>query len=82
MSKSADSSLKTDSGLYKSKIEASKEYDRTQVDNVRLRVPQGIREKMQAHVDSLPKYEVKGKAHHSVNAWLVDLIKKELEIED
>ena len=79
MPKKADEKLKTDKGTYKSRIEASQQYDKNNVDNIRLRVPKGYREKMQAHVNTLPQYEVKGKDNHSVNAWLLDLIKNEID---
>ena len=75
MPKKADDSLKTDSGLYKSKIEASKQYDKNNVDNVRLRVPKGWKEQMQAYVESSDKY-------NSVNAMLCELIRKELNIKE
>jgi hypothetical protein len=74
MSKKSDSSLKTESGLYKSKITASKVYDKKNVDNIRVRVPKGWREKMQLHVSCSDKY-------NSVNSMICDLIKKELNIE-
>ena len=77
--KEADSSLKTESGIYKSKIKKSEIYDKENVDNIRLRVPKGYKEKMQAHVNALPQYKIKGKENHSVNAWLVDLIKNEID---
>lgn len=82
MPKKADDNLKTESGIYKSKIEASKKYDTETVHNVRLRVPAAWWDVMQKHVDMLPEYEVKGKEHNSVNAWIVDLIKKEIDIEN
>lgn len=73
MPKKADDSLKTDSGLYKSKIEASKQYDKNNVDNIRLRVPKGWKEQMQDYVSNTSKYD-------SVNSMLCNLIKKELGI--
>ena len=81
MPKKADDSLKTESGLYKSKLAASRKYDSEAVHNVRLRVPASWWDKMQNHVDSLPEYEVRGKDHHSVNSWIVGLIAKELHID-
>lgn len=74
MPKKADKSLKTDAGLYKSKIEASKRYDAANVDSIRLRVPKGWKEQMQQCVAQSEKYA-------SVNAMICDLIKKELGIE-
>lgn len=44
------------------------------VDNIRVRVPKGWREKMQLHVSCSDKY-------NSVNSMICDLIKKELNIE-
>lgn len=75
MPKKADESLKTESGIYKSRIEASKIYDKKNVDNIRLRVPAGWNQMMKEYVARSDKYE-------SVNAMINDLIKKELGIED
>ena len=82
MPKKADDSLKTDSGLYKSKIEASKQYDQNNVDNIRVRVPKGWKEQMQEYVKTTKKYD-------SVNGMISALIKQEIpdiksekEIED
>ena len=69
MPKKTDDNLKTDSGLYKSKIEASKQYDKNNVDNIRVRVPKGWKEQMQ------DKY-------NSVNSMICDLIQKEVGIKD
>lgn len=75
MPKKADDTLKTDAGLYKSKIRASKQYDQDNVDNIRVRVPKGWREKMQEYVAGSDKYT-------SVNGMICDLIKNEIGIED
>lgn len=75
MPREEDPSLKTENGLYISKIKASENYDKNNVDNVRLRVPKGWKEQMQAHVESSDKY-------NSVNAMLCELIRKELNIEE
>lgn len=75
MPKKAGDSLKTDSGLYKSKIEASKQYDKNNVDNIRVRVPKGWKEQMQDYVSSTDKY-------NSVNSMICDLIQKEVDIKD
>lgn len=74
MPKKADDSLKTEAGLYKSKIKASKEYDKNNVDNIRVRVPQGWKEQMQSYVADSDKYS-------SVNGMICDLIQKEVGIE-
>lgn len=75
MPREEDPSLKTENGLYISKIKASENYDKNNVDNVRLRVPKGWKEQMQAYVESSDKYS-------SVNAMLCELIRKELNIEE
>lgn len=75
MPKKADDTLRTENGLYKSKIKASENYDKNNVDNIRLRVPKGWKEQMQTYVDSSDKY-------NSVNAMLCDLIKNEIGIEE
>ena len=75
MPKKADDSLKTEAGLYKSKIEASKVYDKENVDNIRVRVPKGWKEQMQSYVAGNDKYS-------SVNGMICDLIQKEVGIED
>ena len=71
MTKKADDSLKTDSGLYKSKIEASKQYDQNNVDNIRVRVPKGWKEQIQEYVSNSDKYG-------SVNGMICALIKQEI----
>ena len=71
MPKKADDSLKTDSGLYKSKIEASKQYDQNNVDNIRVRVPKGWKEQIQEYVSNSDKYG-------SVNGMICALIKQEI----
>lgn len=75
MPREEDPSLKTENGLYISKIKASENYDKNNVDNVRLRVPKGWKEQMQAYVESSDKY-------NSVNAMLCELIRKELNIKE
>lgn len=59
----------------RSQLKASENYDKNNVDNVRLRVPKGWKEQMQTYVESSDKY-------NSVNAMLCDLIKKEIGIKD
>lgn len=75
MPKKADDNLRTNSGLYKSKIKASKQYDKNNVDNIRVRVPKGWKEQMKEHVSSTNKY-------NSVNSMICDLIQKEIGIKD
>lgn len=75
MPKKADDSLKTENGLYKSKIEWSKKYDENNVDNIRLRVPKGWKEQIQNYVKCSDKY-------NSVNAMICELIKNEVGIEE
>lgn len=75
MPKKADDSLKTENGLYKSKIEWSKKYDENNVDNIRLRVPKGWKEQIQNYVKFSDKY-------NSVNAMICELIKNEVGIEE
>ena len=74
MPKKADDNLKTINGLYKSKIKASENYDKNNVDNIRLRVPKGWKEQMQSYVESSGKY-------NSVNAMLCELIRREVNID-
>lgn len=59
----------------RSQLKASENYDKNNVDNVRLRVPKGWKEQMQAYVESSDKY-------NSVNAMLCELIRKELNIKE
>lgn len=75
MPKKADTSLKNDSGIYKSKIKANLAYDRSSVDNIRLRVPKGWKEQMQKYVQNNNNY-------NSVNDMICKLIRKEIGIED
>lgn len=80
MPKKADESKKQnpDTGkqysTYYSKIEASKVYDKENVDNIRVRVPKGWKEQMQSYVKTSKKYS-------SVNGMICDLIQKEVGIE-
>lgn len=74
MTKKADASLRTENGLYKSKIKASKKYDKNNVDNIRLRVPKGWKDQMQAYVESSDKYS-------SINSMICTLIREELNID-
>jgi len=75
MPKKADDKLKTESGLYKSKIESNKQYDKNNVDNIRVRVPKGWKGQMQNYVKASGKYD-------SVNGMICDLIQKEVGIGD
>lgn len=75
MPKKADNSLKTDSGIYKSKIKASQDYDKNNVDNIRVRVPKGWKEKMQEYVQKSNNY-------NSINGMICELIRKEVGIND
>lgn len=71
MNKKPDNDLKTDHGLYKSKIKASKRYDKKNVDNIHVRVPQGWKDQMQEYVKSSDEYD-------SVNGMICDLIMREI----
>ena len=59
----------------RSQLKASENYDRNNVDNVRVRVPKGWKEQMQEYVKTTDKYS-------SVNDMICQLIKKEVGIED
>ena len=59
----------------RSQLKASENYDRNNVDNVRVRVPKGWKEQMQEYVKATDKYS-------SVNDMICKLIKKEVGIED
>jgi hypothetical protein len=75
MPKKADPNKKTESGNYKSQYAQSAKYDSNNVDNIRLRVPKGWGQLMKDYVASNDKYS-------SVNAMIVELIKKECSIDD
>lgn len=66
--------LKSKGGVYLSKLEANKNYDKNNVDNIRLRVPKGWNDLMKEYVNNSDKYT-------SVNSMICDLIRKELGIE-
>jgi hypothetical protein len=55
-------------------LKASAKYDKEKVDNIRLRVPAGWKEKMQQYA--------KETGYSSMNAFLVDLIRREIKIEE
>lgn len=59
----------------RSQLKASENYDKNNVDNVRVRVPKGWKEQMQEYVKATNKYS-------SVNAMICDLIRKEIGIKD
>ena len=59
----------------RSQLKASENYDKNNVDNVRVRVPKGWKEQMQEYVKATDKYS-------SVNDMICQLIKKEIGIED
>ena len=59
---------------YVTRVEASKKYDKDNVDNIRVRVPKGWKEQMQDYVAGSDKY-------NSVNGMICDLIRKEVGIE-
>ena len=59
----------------RSQLKASENYDRNNVDNVRVRVPKGWKEQMQEYVKATDKY-------NSVNDMICQLIKKEVGIEE
>ena len=59
----------------RSQLKASENYDRNNVDNVRVRVPKGWKEQMQEYVKTTDKYS-------SVNDMICQLIKKEVGIEE
>ena len=59
----------------RSQLKASENYDKNNVDNVRVRVPKGWKEQMQEYVKATDKYS-------SVNDMICQLIKKEVGIED
>lgn len=62
---------KTESGLYKSKIEADKRYS-AKFDDIRVRVPKGTRQLLQEYVAANSKYT-------SVNQLINDLISEVLK---
>ena len=59
----------------RSQLKASENYDRNNVDNVRVRVPKGWKEQMQEYVKATDKYS-------SVNDMICQLIKKEIGIKE
>lgn len=56
-------------------LNASQNYDKNNVDNVRLRVPKGWKEQMQKYVKNSDRY-------NSVNSMICSLIKKEIGISE
>ena len=69
---------KDDSKELTPREKASIKYDES-VEHIRLRVPKGWKEIIQKHVDNLPYLAVKGKAHNSVQAYIQDLIRRDIE---
>lgn len=66
-----DANKKTESGLYKSKIEADKRYS-SKFDDLRVRVPKGTRQLLQEYVAASNQYA-------SVNQLINDLISEVLK---
>lgn len=60
---------KTENGLYRSKIIASKKYDK-KCDIIHIRVKKGYKE-------VIKDYSIK-KGYNSVNSFIVDLVKNEI----
>lgn len=58
----------------RSQLQASERYDKNNIDTVKLRVPKGWKEQMQAYVKTSDKYT-------SVNAMICELIRQELRLE-
>lgn len=74
-----------ESSVYQSQRDKNKRYDATQ-DKIILRVPAGVREKIQSYIEKIDeaeetkdKYLVCGR--HSMNAFILDLIQRETGIE-
>ena len=59
----------------RSQLKASENYDKNNVDNVRVRVPKGWKEQMQEYVKETDKY-------NSVNDMICQVIKKEIGIKE
>lgn len=84
MPRKINNDLKTESGIYKSKIRANINYtgegagadkDNAKVESVRLRVPKGWSQLMKDYVQSSDKYK-------SVNNMICSLIRNEIGISD
>ena len=76
MPKKADDTLKTDSGIYKSQIEASIKYEKEKTDNIRVRVPKGWKEQIERYINK------NNDKYSSINAMVCDLIQREVGIDD
>ena len=64
-----------DNKTIRSQLKASESYDKNNVDSIRLRVPKGWRDQIQAYVNASEKYR-------SVNAMICDLIRQEVNIKE
>lgn len=64
-----------DNKTIRSQLKASESYDKNNVDSIRLRVPKGWRDQIQAYVNESDKYR-------SVNAMICDLIRQEVNIKE
>ena len=69
---------KDDSKELTPRKKASIKYDEN-VDHIRLRVPKGWKEIIQKHVDECLYFAIKGKEHNSIQAYLQDLIRRDIE---
>lgn len=70
-----------DTNTYQSRRNAMKKYEEERVEQLTVRVPKGTRslisKYVEDHIEDHPEWTAKGKA--SVNAFIVDLINKEIE---
>ena len=66
-------------GQLRSQVKADLTRD-AKVDDIRLRVPKGLKEEIQEHVVQIPKYQrrIGGEVKPNVNQWIVDLILDQL----
>lgn len=64
-----------DNKTIRSQLKAAENYDKNNVDSIRLRVPKGWKDQIQAYVKESEKY-------NSVNAMICDLIRQEVNIKE
>lgn len=72
--KNKDDNSKKFNKTIRSRLDANEKYDNEKVDNIRVRVPRGMKEQMKKYIQDTKKYT-------SLNNMIVELIKKEMNID-
>lgn len=67
---------------YQSQYDLSKDYDRENIDQVKLRVVKGGKSRLQEYVKTMHSAEPDNPKYRSLNSFIVSVLKEETDIED